>query len=89
MERKDKMLNVRVSPRQRSTYERAAALEGTSVSAMLTSAADERAERVLRAQSAMTVSSETFDRLLAALDEPAALAPSLEKALLERRFENR
>ena len=89
MERKDRVLNVRVSPRQRSMYERAAAIEGMSVSALLTSAADDRAEEVLRSHSSMTVSPEMFDRLLAGLDEQAPLAPSLEKALHDQRFENR
>jgi len=88
-ERKDKVLNVRVSPTQRNAYERAAALEGVSVSELLTGAADEKAERVLLAHSTMTVASETFDRLLAALDQPAALASSLEKAFVEPRFVNR
>jgi uncharacterized protein (DUF1778 family) len=88
-ERKEKVLNIRVSPTQRTAYERAAALEGVSVSALLTAAADEKAERVLLAHSTMTVPTETFDRLLAALDQPAALAPPLEKALVEPRFVNR
>jgi hypothetical protein len=43
MERKDKVLNLRVSDKQRAVYERAAALEGVSVSALVTSAADARA----------------------------------------------
>ena len=88
-ERKEKVLNIRVSPTQRTAYERTAALEGVSVSALLTAAADEKAERVLLAHSTMTVPTETFDRLLAALDQPAALAPPLEKALVEPRFVNR
>jgi uncharacterized protein (DUF1778 family) len=89
VDRKDRVLNVRVSPAQRTAYERAAALEGTSVSALVTTAADERAERVLLEHSTMTVPSETFDRLLAELDRPAVLAPPLEKALAEPRFANR
>ena len=43
-ERKEKVLNIRVSPTQRTAYERAAALEGVSVSALLTAAADEKAD---------------------------------------------
>ncbi len=89
MERKDKVLNLRVSDRQRTAYERAAALEGQSVSAMVTSAADDRAEEVLHAHATMTVPSEVFDQLLAGLDRPVPLAPALEKALIEARFENR
>ena len=89
MERKSKVLNLRVSDRQRTVYERAAALEGVSVSALVTSAADDRADEVLRAHASMTVPSDIFDQLLAALDQPAPLAPALEKALVEPRFENR
>lgn len=89
MERKDKMLNLRVSDRQRTTYERAAALEGVSVSALVTSAADARAEGVLHAHASMTVPTDVFDQILAALDQPAPLAPPLETALTEPRFENR
>jgi uncharacterized protein (DUF1778 family) len=89
MERKDKVLNLRVSDRQRTVYERAAELEGISVSALVTSAADARAEDLLREHASMTVPADVFDHLLAALDQPAVLAPALEKALNESRFENR
>jgi len=89
MERKDKVLNLRVTDRQRTVYERAAALEGVSVSALVTSAADARADELLHAHASMTVPADVFDDLLAALDRPAALAPPLEKALVEPRFENR
>ena len=87
--RKDKVLNLRVTDRQRTVYERAAMLEGVSVSALVTSAADARADEVLHAHASMTVPSEVFDQLLAALDRPVVLAPALEKALTEPRFELR
>lgn len=86
MERKTKVLNLRVTDRQRLDYERAAELEGTSVSALVTAAADARAQDILHTHSSMTVPSEVFDELLAALDAPATLAPSLEKALREPRY---
>lgn len=89
MKRKDKVLNIRVSDRQRTVYERAAALAGISVSALVTSAADAHADELLHAHASMTVPADVFDDLLAALDQPAALTPALEKALLEPRFENR
>lgn len=88
MERKSRVLNLRVTDRQRAVYERAAALEGTSVSALVTAAADDRAEQLLLTHSSMTVPSEVFDRLLAALDQSTPLAPSLEQALTSPRFEN-
>ncbi len=89
MDKKDRVLNLRVTERQRAVYERAAALEGVSVSALVTSAADSRADELLHAHASMSVPADVFDDLLAALDRPAALAPALEKALVEPRFENR
>ncbi len=89
-ERKDKQLNLRVSERQRAAYERAAALEGESMASLVLSAADARAEAVLRAHATTVVSADVFDALLARLDEPSApLAPSLEKALASPTFVNR
>ncbi len=89
METKSKILNVRVTDHQRSTYERAAALEGISISALLTRSADDRAEEILYAHSSMAVAREAFDRMLAALDSPAPLAPPLASALDHARFDNR
>ena len=85
---KDKVLNVRISERQRTAYERAAALEDTTVTAFVTGAADERAEQVLVAHSSMRVPSDVFDGLLALLDEPGERLPWMEKVLADRRFTN-
>ena len=41
------------------------------------------------ADASMTVPSNVFDQLLAALDEQVPLAPAVEKAILEPRFQNR
>ncbi|MGH9222318.1 MAG: DUF1778 domain-containing protein [Acidimicrobiales bacterium] len=89
MDKKDKVLNLRVTDRQRTAYERAAALGGVSVSALVTAAADARCEELLRAHASMTVASDVFDHLLAALDKDVTLAPSLAEALSKRGFENR
>lgn len=86
--KKDKVLNVRVSERQRAAYERAAALEETSVSAFVTGAADERAEQVLVAHSSLPVPSDVFDGLLAMLDAPTDRLPWMEKVLADPRFTN-
>jgi uncharacterized protein (DUF1778 family) len=86
---KDRVLNLRVTERQRSAYERAAALSGVSVSALVTSAADARAEELLHAHASMTVPADVFDGLLAALDRPASITPALERALIEPKYENR
>lgn len=88
MERKKKVLNLRVTERQRSTYERAATLEGVSVSSLVAKAADERAQQVLHEHASMTIPSDLFDSLLTSLDNPAPLAPSLEKAFSEPLFTN-
>lgn len=89
MDRKDKVLNLRVSDRQRGRYEQAAAVEGVSVTALVTSAADAHAEAILKAHTSMSVPSAVFDQLLAALDEPAPLAPPLKRALAKPRYQNR
>jgi uncharacterized protein (DUF1778 family) len=75
MERKDKEPDVLVSDRKRSAV-RAAAV-------------DAPAEDLLPADPSMVVPSDVFDRLLAWLEEPPALAPALKKALTGPRFEHR
>lgn len=86
--RKDDVLNMRVSERQRAAYERAAALENTTLTAFVTGAADARAEEVLVAHSSMPVPSEVFDHLLAVLDQPGEQLQWMERVLAERRFTN-
>lgn len=86
--RKDDVLNMRVSERQRGAYERAAALENTTLTAFVTGAADARAEEILVAHNSMAVPSEVFDQLLAVLDQPGEQLPWMERALAERRFTN-
>lgn len=86
--RKEKVLNVRVSERQRAAYERAAVLEGTTLSGFVTGAADERADQVLATNSSLRVASEVFDGLLALLDEPEDRLGWMEKVLSGPRFEN-
>jgi len=86
---KTRVLNVRIDEHQREAYERAAALAGTTVSALVTEAADQRAEEILGASSTLRLPSEVFDELLWALEEPVPLSASLEKAFAERRFVNR
>jgi uncharacterized protein (DUF1778 family) len=86
--RKNKVLNVRVTERQRTAYERAAALEDTTVTAFVTGAADARAEQVLVAHSSMQLPGDVFDGLLAMLDQPGDRLPWMEKVLADRRFTN-
>lgn len=86
--RKDDVLNMRVSERQRAAYERAAALEHTTLTAFVTGAADARAEEVLVAHSSVPVPSEVFEQLLAVLDQPGDKLQWMERALADRRFTN-
>jgi uncharacterized protein (DUF1778 family) len=87
--KKDRVLNLRVDEHQRAAYERAAAIAGTSLSGLITGAADARAEEILHASSSMTVPTEVFEELWTALEHTSPLAPSLQKAFADRQFENR
>lgn len=89
VERKTRVLNLRLTESQRQRYDQAAALEGTTVSSLVTSAADRWADEVIRTRTSVVVPSTEFDQLLAALDEPIDLAPALRRALEDPRFENR
>lgn len=74
-------LEFRVTPTDRALIERAAHLTGEPVTAFARTAAEERAERVLREHEAITtVPAEFFDDLIAAFDEPAQVSPALADA---------
>lgn len=84
MATKDQQLNLRVSAEDRIALERAAQLEGVSLSSLVLRAATGEARKVLRAHASTVVTSDVFDALLRSLDEPAVeLSPSLEKAMRE------
>jgi uncharacterized protein (DUF1778 family) len=64
-------LDFRISPASKGRIDRAARLTGEPVTAFVRSAAEERAERVLREHEwTTTVPAEFFDDLMAALQEP-------------------
>lgn len=73
-----------MSPPQRSEIERAAALEGESVSAFVVQAALHRAAKAIDEHATTVVPNEYFDRLLATLDEPDP-APRLANAVRKAR----
>ena len=74
-------LEFRVSPQQKSKIERAAELSGESVSMFARTAAEEKADRLLREYEATTVfPAEFFDELIAAFDAPAQANPGLHNA---------
>jgi len=70
-------LEVRVTPEQEALIRQAADLEHETVTSFVLDTATERAWRVLKAHSTVTLSNEAFDRFYAALDEPANQVPEL------------
>ncbi len=90
---KTERVEARLSPDQRSRIEQAAEFAGESMSAFMVSAAVERADELIAAQTATVVPSDYFDQLLAALDEPAEpsprLAASAKRARRQRRITKR
>ncbi len=79
-------LEFRVTPTDRALIERAAQLAGEPVTTFARTAAEERAERVLRDHEATTtVPTEFFDELIAAFDQPAQMSPALADAAARRR----
>lgn len=80
-------LEVRVAPERKALLERAADLSHVKVSDFVRSAAEERAEQVIREHDRTTrVPAEFFDDLLAALDAPAR--PNAALAAAGRRAQD-
>lgn len=77
-------IEARLAPRDRARIDRAAALEGRSVSAFMVSAAAEKAEHVIAERTTTSVPADYFDRLLRAIDD-ADRAPRLERAARRSR----
>lgn len=79
-------LEFRVAPERKALIERAAELTGEQPTAFARTAAEERAERVIREHDAMTtVPAQFFDDLLAALDAPANPNPVMADAFARMR----
>jgi uncharacterized protein (DUF1778 family) len=72
-------IEARVAPRDRARIDKAAALEGQSVSAFMVTAATEKADQVIATRTATVVHADYFDRLVAAIDR-ADRAPRLARA---------
>lgn len=74
-------LEIRVRPHQKALIERAAALVDEPVSEFVRTAAEEKADRVIREHEAMTtVPAEFFDELLDAMDAPGVPNDALVRA---------
>jgi len=79
-------LEFRVSPQEKTRIERAAELSGEQVSSFARTAAEEKADRILREYEATTtVPAEFFDDLIAAFDAPAKPNPALRRAAKKLR----
>ena len=77
-------IEARLAPRDRKMIDRAAALEGQSVSSFIVMAAAERAEHVIAARTTTVLPGQYFDRLLAAIDR-ADRAPQLARTVKRAR----
>lgn len=74
-------LEFRVSPQDKARIERAAELSGEPVTSFARTAAEEKADRILREHDATTtVPPEFFDQLIEALDTPAKPNAALRTA---------
>jgi len=79
-------LEIRVRPDSKTRLERAAALAQVPVSEFVRTAAEDRAEQILREHDTQTtVPAEFFDDLLTSLDAPAQPNAALTRAVLRAR----
>jgi uncharacterized protein (DUF1778 family) len=81
-------VEARVAPRDRARIDKAAALEGQSISAFMVAAAAEKADQVITARTTTIVPANFFDRLVAAIDR-ADRAPRLARAAKLAREDRR
>lgn len=79
MAAKTERIEARLSRSERRRIDKAAALEGQSLSSFMVAAAAEKAEQVIAAQTTTVVPTEYFDRLVSAIDR-ADPAPRLARA---------
>ena len=74
-------LEFRLTPQDRGRIERAAGLTGEPITAFARTAANERADHVLREHESVTVVPESFfDDLMEAFDGPPKANPALAEA---------
>jgi uncharacterized protein (DUF1778 family) len=81
-------VEARLAPRDRARIDKAAALEGQSVSTFIVTAAAEKADQVIAARTTTLVPAAYFDRLVAAIDR-ADRAPRLARAVKLARKDRR
>jgi uncharacterized protein (DUF1778 family) len=78
-------LEFRVRPDLKERIEYAAQLEQVPVGDFVRSAAEERAEQVIREHAATVVPADFFDAMLTALDAPGQPSPALARAARRAR----
>ncbi len=88
MDTRTQRVEARIAPRDRARIEKAAALEGQSISAFMVKAAAERADQVITARTTTVVPADYFDRMVAAIDR-ADRAPRLARAATLARKDRR
>ena len=81
-------IEARLAPRDRARIDKAASLEGQSVSAFMVSAAAEKAAQVIASRTTTVVPAEYFDRLVAAIDR-ADRSPRLARVAKRAREDRR
>lgn len=72
-------INLRVSARQERVLRAAAELSGETLTGFMLAAATERAEEVVARAQRIEVSTEAFQRFVAALDAPVEDMPALRR----------
>jgi uncharacterized protein (DUF1778 family) len=81
---KDRRIQMRIDDETRSLLEQAAALNKSTLSAFVLSAARVRAEEMLSERNHLALSQEAWNNLMDAMDEPAAHLPALA-AFMKRK----
>ncbi len=77
-------INMRVSERQVRVLRAAAELTGETLTGFVLAAATERAAEVIERAERINVSSEAFERFIAALDGPTQKMPTLRRYARKR-----
>jgi uncharacterized protein (DUF1778 family) len=77
--RRSRRINMRVSDQQESLLRAAAELSGETLTGFVLSVATERAQDVVERSQRIEVSTEAFERFVAALDRPPEEMPTLRR----------
>ncbi len=84
MATKSERIDLRVPSALKAMVAEASEVSGLSISAFITAAASDQAERVLRSRQVLLLSNHDRDQFLAALDRPVRPVPSAVQRSKER-----